>query len=155
MEREGNSALDAPPSEKNFLPLCHNPNCDTSATSLISVPRGRSLRNRTLFLFDPPPRERCDLVGSVDAPDRYDPGTSPRVSNPLEDDFVSLRDVARSLRCSHSAAYSLAVSGLLGDPLQIGRAHFYRRDVADRVIAARRRQLRHSQRAPLALAEVA
>lgn len=55
-------------------------------------------------------------------------------------EYLSLRDVARLLGASYSAAYSLSVSGALGEPLIVGRSYYYRRDAAERATTRRREQ---------------
>lgn len=60
-----------------------------------------------------------------------------RTASPLTD-FLTLRDVAQKLGASYFAAYSMAASGLLGEPLIVGRTHFYPRGTAEAAIERRR-----------------
>jgi hypothetical protein len=70
--------------------------------------------------------------------------------NPNFPELVTLREIARALGSSHSAAYSLACSGALGDPIVVGRTHLYRRATAENAITLRKQQLRRNgTRAPL------
>lgn len=65
-------------------------------------------------------------------------------------DYLTLRDIARELNASYYSAYSLAASGLLGEALVIAGKHFYRRSMAEPVIARRLEQRRqHGRCAPL------
>jgi hypothetical protein len=64
-------------------------------------------------------------------------------------DFVTLRDVARMLGSSYVAAHSLAVAGLLGEPVVMGRNHFYNREIAEAAVRRRLEQRRRNAKAPL------
>lgn len=59
---------------------------------------------------------------------------------PVLSDYVTLRDVARELGESYYVAYSLGASGLLGEPLVIGRQYFFPRVNAQQAIDRRRAQ---------------
>ena len=59
-------------------------------------------------------------------------------------DYLTLRDVARALGGSYYSAYALAASGLLGEPITIGRTHLYARAIAEPAISHRRQQRRRS-----------
>lgn len=74
---------------------------------------------------------------------------SSRTPSPLAE-YVTIRDVARELGASYFSAYALAASGLLGEPLLVGRQYFYPRAIAEPAIARRRAQRRRGGRtAPL------
>jgi hypothetical protein len=62
--------------------------------------------------------------------------------------YITLREIARQLNESYYTAYSLAASGLLGEPLVVGRSHLYDRATADAAIQKRLEQRR--QRAQVA-----
>jgi hypothetical protein len=51
--------------------------------------------------------------------------------------YITLREVARQLNESYYTAYSLAASGLLGEPLVVGRAHLYAGATAESAIRCR------------------
>ena len=59
-----------------------------------------------------------------------------QTSSPLED-FLTLRDVARQLGESYHTAYALAVSGVLGDAIIVGRTQLFSRAAAEQAIRDR------------------
>jgi hypothetical protein len=61
-------------------------------------------------------------------------------------DHITIREVAGLLRASYFTAYSLAASGVLGEPLIVGRTHFFRRDIAE--MAVRDHLARHPRYQP-------
>lgn len=71
------------------------------------------------------------------------------MSDPLTD-FLTLRDISRQLGVGYSTAHSLGMSGLFGEPVILGRTHFFPRAAADRGIARRRTQIAaRGRRAPV------
>ena len=71
-------------------------------------------------------------------------------THPQLADLCTIRDVAQDLGISHSAAYSLACAGLLGDRVIVGRTHLYDRATVRAAISIRRKQVRRGgARAPL------
>lgn len=66
--------------------------------------------------------------------------------NPFAD-YLTMREVTRLLGASYGAAYSLAASGSLGEPIKIGRALLYLRSVAEPAIQRRRAEIRTRSRA--------
>ena len=63
---------------------------------------------------------------------------SPMTSTALLSDCLTLRDFARRTGLSYWVAYSRAAAGEFGEPVTIGRSHFYRRDRVEAAIRARR-----------------
>jgi hypothetical protein len=59
----------------------------------------------------------------------------------LLSDYLTLRDVSQRLGASYATAYSLGASGMLGEPVIIGRTQFFPRAVAEGAITHRRQQL--------------
>lgn len=68
-------------------------------------------------------------------------------------DYITLREVCRRLGASYTTAYHLGASGVLGEPVVIGRTQFFPRSTAEQAIEQRRRQIAtHGKRAPLTAA---
>jgi hypothetical protein len=64
-------------------------------------------------------------------------------------DFITVREVAGLLGTSYQAAYSLAASGRLGEPIRCGRHYFYPRQLALDAVRKRREQRKRNAFAPI------
>jgi hypothetical protein len=52
-------------------------------------------------------------------------------------DHITLRELATLLRASYFTTYSLAVSGIFGEPIVVGRTYLFPREVAEKAVRER------------------